>query len=1401
MTRRVHALDVGIMVISSAMFFTRARFLAVVVASIFMCSNTTEVFTAVYEYSGSTVTGSLPPAVTGLAVIVVGGGGAGGLGRGGGGGGGEYNADVIAVENSMSSFSLYVGKGGEVAGENGEQSTFTIPNGKTLSSLGGGAGGFLQSAGFDGAAGGGGSGGRQPIGAPGGNGSIPLSNGGTGDGTSAIGAGGGGGGLLGPGRNGSGFVGGNGGPGICTEIATHGQDLPYIPPCFGAGGGAGGSNFNNSGIGGSSVGGHGVQVGTSTAQSNATENSGSGGGGVWAFMDFENVGRGANGIIILQFEYSESGPPGPTGPAGPEGSPGPMGETGAPGATGPAGADGATGPTGDAGPGLFEQEVLEALPTNVCEDACEIVASADPTCISDPAVGVVCNIPYTDSLEKMDACSKSGCSTCELAESDDIVFCADDGNSFNGDDGTSLTPIQQCNQAATPCRRFTSGDAAELDSTDAAELCSNVNGKALSSNPAVVGFCAASADVFTSAPCANLSPQSKLCASIKDSDISKNEALVGFCSVSQSVFDGDVCQSSDGTNGCKIDFAADGLVGFNKLCGSDGSIVGQSTSKNPALVGFCAVDIDKFKANGICTEETPVRFTGLAASGEDNKDANRNDDADEVCNLADVSGLSALDSPLVGYCKCADADCSGKFDGSACDLSTDFGCGGFRFTAAGFLFDPQTVFSGVPGPDLSPADADALCASLKDSPSSDNNGLVGYCEIDEASNYNGKMCRGVDSVTQCLRNFASPLQTQVQARFVEICENAADFTSRNPALALSSSSGSPYCVVQLSATDTTVVSQNGLCSSQEGVLVSELGLLGRFNNRDSPYCSVTFGDSCDADVVGQVSSRCNSYFTPQTIFSGGASGDISELCGDLVNTPVKNNAALAQIDDDANGCQNNHIVFDGVSSGELSGLCARLKGSTVASTPGADGFCDQEDSEFEFGNLCSVAASSAFTSGVVVEGAVSLNPVLLGVSGSRRICDLDLPVDCVASDNTPGTGLAGCPLDGPGGLIENVRTTPQFPGPNESGYQAISAEDICFIDSQEDNLGSCSEPDHHCVPIDGSFFCPRAGVPRGPFVQGLQRIVDVCTDSDRFANLANDACYASVASCDMNGFVFVSAYESDRLRDEEQSCVCQTSQFGSGADLIPARNFTGAITTKIASRGTQCTCDVRCQEGFPANCPSEFTPTQCPEDGIPVFCPQAERDVPEDYEDSFNKVCASGNDGKFTGSFKSSRMQSILDRALEFCATSEIGNDFQVFNGNFANQHAEMIIGKAQKVCQTFQSSSASADSVFAEYFTGLELQGLKIELSSLGEMCASHDVVVGGGRRFTVFEGFTDEQLESTVDGSVTALALCVQAEDLVGDYASRKPLSFSEISTSNIGAQTFSREKVISRKLLQNI
>ena len=221
--------------------------------------------------------------------LVVAGGGGGGranAGQGGGGGAGGFRTGTIGV--IAQSYPITVGNGGSTATpSNGENSVFS-----TITSIGGGKGGYYNGI----AAGTGGSGGGG--GQHNGTGAAGTPGQGTAGGNSAVaglgygGGGGGGASVAGSDSYGtSGREGGNGGAGTTSSIS--GTSITYA----GGGGGAShGSATNGIPQGGIGGGGNGRYL--TTPGANGTPNTGSGGGG-----GGENVsgGNGGSGIIIIRY--------------------------------------------------------------------------------------------------------------------------------------------------------------------------------------------------------------------------------------------------------------------------------------------------------------------------------------------------------------------------------------------------------------------------------------------------------------------------------------------------------------------------------------------------------------------------------------------------------------------------------------------------------------------------------------------------------------------------------------------------------------------------------------------------------------------------------------------------------------------------------------------------------------------------------------------------------------------------------------------------------------------------------------------------------------------------------------------------------------------------------------------
>ena len=233
--------------------------------------------------------------------LVIAGGGAGSGDRGGGGGAGGYRnsyASETSGGNSSSesaltltggtTYTITVGSGGSGTsgaglGTAGSNSVFS-----TITSTGGGQGGFGSSQGGNGYSGGSGGGARNNTGATGGSGTSNQGTSGGNNPTNDGNPGGGGGGAGQSGTNG-GTSGGNGGNGLSSEIT--GSAVTRA-----GGGGSGGDS--SKGINGSGGTGGGGDGGLSANGTNATVNTGSGGGG--GGNGNTSSGNGGSGIVIIR---------------------------------------------------------------------------------------------------------------------------------------------------------------------------------------------------------------------------------------------------------------------------------------------------------------------------------------------------------------------------------------------------------------------------------------------------------------------------------------------------------------------------------------------------------------------------------------------------------------------------------------------------------------------------------------------------------------------------------------------------------------------------------------------------------------------------------------------------------------------------------------------------------------------------------------------------------------------------------------------------------------------------------------------------------------------------------------------------------------------------------------------
>jgi len=243
-------------------------------------------------------------------ILIVGGGGGGGMSVGSGGGGGG----IIHVTNytlSAGTYTITVGNGGspmsnvrDITTPNGGNSTFTFPNGTTLTALGGAIGNG-QSAAFSDSqnskSGGCGAGGvrwRPTGGSSTQTTSIGIAYGNHGGNANAndtanYGAGGGGGGGA-AGSNGTSTSGGNGGAGRLIYITNDTTGTYYA-------GGGGGSVGQTSGQGLGGIGGGG-NASNNTNATSGTANTGGGGGGLNQPATGITPGSGGSGVVIVRFK-------------------------------------------------------------------------------------------------------------------------------------------------------------------------------------------------------------------------------------------------------------------------------------------------------------------------------------------------------------------------------------------------------------------------------------------------------------------------------------------------------------------------------------------------------------------------------------------------------------------------------------------------------------------------------------------------------------------------------------------------------------------------------------------------------------------------------------------------------------------------------------------------------------------------------------------------------------------------------------------------------------------------------------------------------------------------------------------------------------------------------------------
>lgn len=245
-------------------------------------------------------------APTTFEYFTVAGGGGGGTYGGGGGGAGGYKTGQLSITGTNQVFTITVGGGGSgtyattpsalpnTVGTNGSNSEISNPSITTVTTVGGGLGGYYtlsngQTNGASGGSGGGapGTGGGQ--GKVGGTGTAGQGYaGGNSWAQDGAGGAGGGGGAGAVGVNGAANVGGAGGVGIQSSIS--GTNTYYA--------GGGGGAATTPGAGGNGGGGAGSSGGPGTA---GTTNTGGGGGGSGGGTSPSTGGTGGSGVVFIRY--------------------------------------------------------------------------------------------------------------------------------------------------------------------------------------------------------------------------------------------------------------------------------------------------------------------------------------------------------------------------------------------------------------------------------------------------------------------------------------------------------------------------------------------------------------------------------------------------------------------------------------------------------------------------------------------------------------------------------------------------------------------------------------------------------------------------------------------------------------------------------------------------------------------------------------------------------------------------------------------------------------------------------------------------------------------------------------------------------------------------------------------
>jgi hypothetical protein len=254
----------------------------------------------VYWYHAFLASGTFAPTQTISCDVMTIAGGGGGFNGGGGAGGFRV---LTSQSLSTNNYTVTIGGGGAGGGSSGTNTTVSGTGLTTISTTGGGRGGF-QSNGLSGGSGGGSAdnGNVSRTGGAGNAGSYSPSEGNNGGNSASmslyVGGGGGGAGVAGGNSTSSvPAAGGNGTSAYSSWGSATGTGQNISGTYWFAGGGSGADQNGNSAAGGNGGGGQGDRSPNTGIRNNGLANMGAGGGGGY----FSVYGNGGSGLVIVRY--------------------------------------------------------------------------------------------------------------------------------------------------------------------------------------------------------------------------------------------------------------------------------------------------------------------------------------------------------------------------------------------------------------------------------------------------------------------------------------------------------------------------------------------------------------------------------------------------------------------------------------------------------------------------------------------------------------------------------------------------------------------------------------------------------------------------------------------------------------------------------------------------------------------------------------------------------------------------------------------------------------------------------------------------------------------------------------------------------------------------------------------